>query len=382
MFFNDKETTKIGEEEKRGIIGCSVIAIVTMIVLLFVHFNNDKFTIEWFIACAFAVISAMGVICFRLFVTGTRRLTEEELNSFNFNIGSAWAVLWLIDLFYISYKSLWNASLYISGFIIIIFMSFNLAKGVTSPREKQDLNVFFACLDFAVVVIVTIFMLQKITFESTRNIVTTIVAAVYGGLVTLVGVAWTIQNGERVRKEAIEREKETEKEIEKKRCIPYLALTGANTNILYAQIPAVKLLTDEEQKNLGNMPNDRICYIRIDDFYLQNVSERPIILSGVELNGKYFPLSQRLLIANGQVRCFGTLGQYILSLEEINDFKLKVEDVLSNVYFINVSLSDGVANSDWRECKKNNGAKFYTCHITQTVEDVSLPLPVDCDLDK
>ena len=51
--------------------------------------------------------------------------------------------------------------------------------------------------------------------NSLREIITTIVSAVYGGLLTLVGVAWTIRKGDDDRRRDITRIEEEKREDER-----------------------------------------------------------------------------------------------------------------------------------------------------------------------
>lgn len=55
--------------------------------------------------------------------------------------------------------------------------------------------------DFLVGIGLTVYLIYLIPEKELQTIILTIVAALYGGLITLVGVAWTIKKSDKDRKE-------------------------------------------------------------------------------------------------------------------------------------------------------------------------------------
>lgn len=96
---------------------------------------------------------------------------------------------------------------------IIAFVLFSLVS-VQSKRLYDYLAIGF---DFFVSVVVCAFMIANIKDDKIQTIVLSLAAAIYGGLLTLIGVAWTIKKSDRDRKED-----------EKKKAIPLFSF-----NMLY-----------------------------------------------------------------------------------------------------------------------------------------------------
>ena len=80
--------------------------------------------------------------------------------------------------------------------MIIIF--YNLSKAFINGNSPLK---FGLVQDFLVGIALTIYLIYIIPNESLQQIIIPIVATVYGGLLTLVGVAWTIKKSDRDRKE-------------------------------------------------------------------------------------------------------------------------------------------------------------------------------------
>lgn len=105
---------------------------------------------------------------------------------------------WLYDLFYMAIFNGWLIWQFVFGVISIIIIFVNLVK--TFANEVKVAR-FMLALELVIGLGLTIYMIYIIPIDSLRTIVTAIVAAVYGGLLTLSGVAWTIHRSDRLKKE-------------------------------------------------------------------------------------------------------------------------------------------------------------------------------------
>lgn len=87
---------------------------------------------------------------------------------------------------------------FIFGGIAMVIIFYNLANAFVRQNERGNtLNKIGLLQDFIVGIILTVYLIYIIPekIEGLQTIVTAIVAALYGGLLTLVGVAWTINYG-------------------------------------------------------------------------------------------------------------------------------------------------------------------------------------------
>lgn len=117
---------------------------------------------------------------------------------------------WLADALYISIFShslLWQ---FITGGLCMVIIFTNLSNLVISRKVVSKVAMLH---DFVAGIAITIYLIYIIPNPSLQNIVLIIASALFGGLITLVGVAWTIKDGHR-------REAES-KRLEK---IPYLEI--------------------------------------------------------------------------------------------------------------------------------------------------------------
>lgn len=105
---------------------------------------------------------------------------------------------WLYDLLYMAIFNGWLIWQFVFGVISVIIIFVNLVK--TFANEVKVAR-FMLALELVIGLGLTIYLIYIIPIDSLRTIVTAIVAAVYGGLLTLSGVAWTIHRSDRLKQE-------------------------------------------------------------------------------------------------------------------------------------------------------------------------------------
>lgn len=108
---------------------------------------------------------------------------------------------WLCDLFYMACFLNNLVCKYIFGGLILIIIFVNLALSFSSPSEKKIFGRFGMLQDFIIAIILTIYLIYIIPNQTIQTIVIPVISAVYGGLITLTGVAWTIRKAEKDRKD-------------------------------------------------------------------------------------------------------------------------------------------------------------------------------------
>lgn len=108
---------------------------------------------------------------------------------------------WLCDLFYMSCFIDNLICKYIFGGLILAIVFANLARAFSIPKDKKLFDRFGLVQDFLVGIGLSIYLIYIIPNPDIQSIVIPIIAAVYGGLITLTGVAWTIKKTDKDRKE-------------------------------------------------------------------------------------------------------------------------------------------------------------------------------------
>ena len=143
------------------------------------------------------------------------------------------------------YIILW---IYILGVITLIKIFYGLSVTFLGKKQKNAILDISIVFDFLLGVGLTVYLIYLIPdeFNNLQTIVTAIIAAVYGGLLTLVGVAWTIKKGDKDRKEDLERHDREKMEEERKRLVPYIKISiGDNiTSFVNAELHKINLNED------------------------------------------------------------------------------------------------------------------------------------------
>lgn len=112
---------------------------------------------------------------------------------------------WLCDLFYMACFQDYLVWKFIFGGTIMVIVFANLAMAFSNPNTKRGLNKIWLIQDFLVGIGLTVYLIYLIPNPDIQQVVIPIVSAIYGGLITLVGVAWTIKKSDKDRKDEEEK---------------------------------------------------------------------------------------------------------------------------------------------------------------------------------
>ena len=143
------------------------------------------------------------------FLKKEKKYTDEQSKA---SLKLCWKYVgfyWLIDLFYMAIfnywpaygqaRSFWLTLQYVFGGLAMLLIFYNLARAFLISAKKHGWGLL---QDFIWGVAITVYLIYLIPNSTLQTIVLTITAAVYGGLLTLVGVAWTIKdNAEKLKQE-------------------------------------------------------------------------------------------------------------------------------------------------------------------------------------
>lgn len=110
----------------------------------------------------------------------------------------------LLDCFYVSAFNKWTFSFFVFGVLALVIQLSSVARTFLAEKFKfKGLLIH----DFIAGILLTIYLIYEIPNEQLQEIVLAIVSAVYGGFIALVGVAWTIKDGQRREAESKRLEK-------------------------------------------------------------------------------------------------------------------------------------------------------------------------------
>lgn len=168
---------------------------------------------QWLIFIIIIIVTPFAVAYVGVCVKRKNKLTKEQEKAIEVNVIKLVLFYWLADLFYMSFIIDSISCKYIFGGLIMLIVLYNLTMSFVSNTTKETWQRIGILQDFIAGMALTIYLIYIIPGKqveingvvtvdnSLRDIITTIVAAVYGGLLTLVGVAWTIRKGDKDKHE-------------------------------------------------------------------------------------------------------------------------------------------------------------------------------------
>ena len=151
----------------------------------------------------------------------------------------------------------------------MVYIFYNLTRAFLSNTKKHWWGLL---QDFLWGVAITVYLIFLIPNDALQTIVLSITAAVYGGLLTLVGVAWTIKDTNEKRKEDLIRVETERKEEERKKNIPYIRLAfNKDLPPLVANATMENILNFENSEELARLERKVFYQISIKDFIIKNL---------------------------------------------------------------------------------------------------------------
>ena len=199
---------------------------------------------------------------------------------------------------------------YLFGAFGILFIIAFVLFSLVSVQNKRLYDYFAIGFDFFVSVVVCAFMIATIKDDKIQTIVLSLAAAIYGGLLTLIGVAWTIKKSDRDRKED-----------EEKKAIPLFSF-----NMLY-EPPIGEII-----KKVCFPKSLEIQYT--DEIYveLENSDRSVVVLDRVFHDGTWFQLQGNTVMLPNKT--------YFLSFKynSPNDIYLIVKDSFDKEYAYHIRV--------------------------------------------
>lgn len=157
----------------------------------------------WLIFALIAVFLPIGILLMAIKVAKPYLNDKQKMRIIGGNIIKYWAFYWLCDLFFMSFIIDSIFCKYIFGGLIMLIIFYNLSNAFIRKKGANG-NIFIKwgmLQDFLVGIGLSIYLIYIIPNNDLREIVSVIIAAIYGGLLTLVGVAWTIQHSDQQKRE-------------------------------------------------------------------------------------------------------------------------------------------------------------------------------------
>ncbi len=280
------------------IIGYLAVTIPLLVLV-------KSFTTSWFVFGLIAV--CVPVLCLYLYAFMVERTSMEnsEKKKLAKELKENVLRIWLFDLLYMAIFNNWIIFIYVFGIIAILVIFYNLSKVFLSNYSNKI--GWSMIVDFVMGIAITVWLICKIEDNDIRIVITTILAAVFGGLLTLIGVAWSIKSQEKARKEE-----------EKSKCKPMFRFFGRKAKISECNLVYC-------YKNLENETSNYDAF-----FYpFKNFDNANFSINNVEVNGiKFFPTNDSNIEKNEVFIIYS----YHKKDDFVKSFKISVKDILGNNY--------------------------------------------------
>ena len=277
---------------------------------------------------------------------------------------------WLYALTYMGIFNDWFWVTIIFGTLAVVLALYILTEAFL---KSENTAIFFHVLNLLSALVASAYLIYIIPNDDFREIVCTMIAAVSGGIFTLVGVAWTIKKEADVRKEDLQRIADEQKEDERKRHIPYMKIVfteAAHCEAHTFMNVALDLYNPHERAQLEN----NVFYqVLIQDFIVKNISESNIILKGIMFAEKYYIFTDSVILEKGELCRIRTSNNWsVILAKEEKTMNIVVNDILENEYSLECKLdySPGMGRM-----QTIIDGETYTClDFDCTVKNIKIPV--------
>ena len=282
----------------------------------------------WISFAIIAIIALFGIPYLKAWtIKNTKILISPEMEK-KANIRIVVYVLFylLCDLFYMSCFIDNIVCKYVFGGLILIIIFMNLSKCVSFPKERNSFERYSLIQDFIIGIALTVYLIYIIPNKEIQDIVIPTVAAVYGGLITLVGVALTIRKSDKDRKED-----------EIKKAKPLVFTVNIKTINSDREKPINRFLYSTKNRGTLSYNNKRSKYYTLPAIVISNADYSYSTLVGFRINNDYH------LYDIGQVLKKNTLmilrNDFKFNYKEkINKVSLLIMDMLDNIYELELNV--------------------------------------------
>lgn len=300
--------------------------LFTFLSIFVFRYYNITYIWLWVIFGVVAIYTFLFFLSLLSYNLKHRELTKEERQKISINVVKYILLYWLFDLTYMGIFNGWFWATIIFGTLAVTFVFYNLVLAFFNIVES--LRVWLV-LELLFGMGIAIYLIYIIPNETLQSIIVAIVAAVFGGMFTLIGVAWTFKKGDIDRKED-----------ERKKNIPYMKVVHGikQTSEVCAHI--YRGLDLSNPKELEKVDGNTLYLITIQDCIMKNISESNIILQGMLFDNKRYDFTDPVILEKGEVCNIRTTDNHSIAVSNLESMlNLIVKDTMDNVYSIECKLN-------------------------------------------
>ena len=127
--------------------------------------------------------------------------TKEQKRNANLVTFKSIIFCYLWNFFYLTFLIDFLQLRFVFGCLIIAYIFTNISSNIITEKKKSLFDKVTTLTDFIIGVGLSIYLISIIKDKELQQIILNITSALYGGLITLIGVAWTIKKSDYDKKE-------------------------------------------------------------------------------------------------------------------------------------------------------------------------------------
>lgn len=263
----------------------------------------------WIIFAALIVLIPVGFGYFGVLCTKKFNPNEQQKKNMNVTLGKATLLFWLYDLLFMAIFNQWHVMIYIFGLLSIVIIFTNVICVFLSENKLLNKMISF---DLLVGIGLSVYMIYILPDEQLKTIVTAVIAALYGGILTLVGVAWTIRHSDKERKDE-----------EKKKAKPIFTF-----NMVLDEIKDIR--TKKVCFDVADNGIEYECHVFAE---LENSDHALFEVKRVFHDGKWNEIEGNSVVLPNKSVYFDFRFNY-----DVNNLFLEVKDGLDNSYYYEIKV--------------------------------------------
>jgi len=326
---------------------------------------------QWLIFTLIIIAIPYGLYNIKKLAIKRVKPTKEQESKGNQRFFVLCLFYWLCDFFYMTFiinNLTWR---FILGGLIMVIVFYNLSKAFISGNKVFSFGLI---QDFIVGISLTVYLIYIIPNKELQDIIIPIIAAVYGGLLTLVGVAWTIKSNNKDRKADLERIENERKEEERKKFIPFLRLDLPEKAIGAVNTHFGQGLDFDKKQDLEKLSNNKFYCYKINDFSVKNLSRECIIIESIVVDGEERIFNGDKLVESGKSTWVKTTENWLVNSANIlKSIKLKCKDLIGNSYFLNCKFEYDYPHGFYQVETEIEGITYKGWNIEYSVSRIDLP---------
>lgn len=218
-------------------------------------------------------------------------------------------IYWIFDLFYMACFIDNDICKYVFGCLLVAMMFMNSAMVFLQKNNSSTFEKYLLLLDFLIAIGISIYLLYIVPDKDLQTILITVVSCIFGGMFTLLGVAWTIRKSDADRKET-----------EKAKAKPYFTFNKLNKEPNITEAKCSFVVFGEENRGCS-------AYTE-----LENSNMSVIKLSRIRHDGEWYELEANTVLLPGNKTILNFRFDNLLNIY------LEVSDIFGNPYYYRISV--------------------------------------------